>query len=668
MTRRLQLILHPLAVMFGGFTVGAVLNADSLAASAERIPFADGDELDWHSASVAVTSVLQGVQSIAHVGWLHRGLASLVDERTPGRLVDIDAEDAPTPARAAAEPAATTGGRGLLKPISPANPLRVLMIGDSLSEHMQPALGRLAQPSKALQVTRGWRYGSGLVRPDFYDWPGQISSVLAQHRPELVIVYMAGNDAQNMRAADGSVIELGTEPWKQEWVRRASVLADAFDKAGTHAWWLTVPAMENDKIDRTVKVINGLLPQVVGERPNQSVFDTIELLSPGFVYANAIPDPRSPGASISARAKDGVHLTRTSSELLAQSLLATIGWASMRSDLFVDAVGGASRLPEVTQHIEVPAPRAQAPATPSPAAAPAMPAAPAEPAPVAAPMPAVASSRPMPTCTEVAGSGAKRLECNHHSDLRTVDVKFRVWIPRTEGPNSLMVLLHGAWDSYVAWGDHADATLRSYAEKHHMVIVTPDGEQFGWWTDAELEANHKIESYLLKELIPDLGQLASLDRVAPSIAGLSMGGHGAVTIATRNLGQFTSASSMSGVLDLLWLADDPEDKGLPILDLDKLLGPRKEAEAVWKLHSARHIVERLSPEQLPPLLLGSGDQDKFSTSMNRTISKEWKDRGIRVIYEESPGDGHTWSYWTRVLPRHLDFHVEHLQAAGGAAR
>ena len=82
-----------------------------------------------------------------------------------------------------------------------------------------------------------------------------------------------------------------------------------------------------------------------------------------------------------------------------------------------------------------------------------------------------------------------------------------------------------------------------------MIIVTPEGND-GWYTDSATVVNDKYETYVLKELIPDVQQrYRTIEaRYGRGIAGLSMGGYGSLKFGLKSPSTFVFAASMSGAL------------------------------------------------------------------------------------------------------------------------
>jgi S-formylglutathione hydrolase FrmB len=216
----------------------------------------------------------------------------------------------------------------------------------------------------------------------------------------------------------------------------------------------------------------------------------------------------------------------------------------------------------------------------------------------------------------------------------------------------VLYLLHGAFDGYTAWKDHAEDIIRRLVSEYRIIIVTPEGRSFGWYADSRFVKNNQIETYFLRELIPHVEMNFPTNGLR-GIAGLSMGGHGAFVLCLRNPGVFASVSSMSGILDITRHKNQWR--------LAELFGPYGgECTADWEQHSALKLIERSGDyvRSLPMLITVSQD-DPYALDDNRLVHGQLDAMNVRHLYYESPG-GHDWTYWTSQLPLHVSFHARHL--------
>src|SRR5438094_6681517 len=129
----------------------------------------------------------------------------------------------------------------------------------------------------------------------------------------------------------------------------------------------------------------------------------------------------------------------------------------------------------------------------------------------------------------------------------------------------VLYLLHGFGGHYSDWVTRTN--VADYAAQYRMIVVMPEGNN-GWYTDSVGVASDKYESYILKELIPDVQKRYRTieTRYGRAIAGLSMGGYGALKFGLKFPGTFNFAASISGALTApSWTENDLKNPG-PIRD------------------------------------------------------------------------------------------------------
>ena len=102
--------------------------------------------------------------------------------------------------------------------------------------------------------------------------------------------------------------------------------------------------------------------------------------------------------------------------------------------------------------------------------------------------------------------------------------------PYGESELPVVYLLHGWSGDYRNWFDKAD--LPSLADHFQMIIVCPDGGYSGWYLDSPLIKESQYESYIVLDVVDYIDQnykTISAEQ-GRAICGLSMGGHGAISL------------------------------------------------------------------------------------------------------------------------------------------
>jgi S-formylglutathione hydrolase FrmB len=116
-------------------------------------------------------------------------------------------------------------------------------------------------------------------------------------------------------------------------------------------------------------------------------------------------------------------------------------------------------------------------------------------------------------------------------------------------------LLHGGMDDVTSWSEKGDA--EALTDGLDLIVVMPDAGLGGWYTDwhntASAAGNLRWETHHLRELRPWIEQrfATRTDRAGRAIAGLSMGGFGALSYAARHPELFGFAAAFSAALDIL---------------------------------------------------------------------------------------------------------------------
>jgi S-formylglutathione hydrolase FrmB len=208
----------------------------------------------------------------------------------------------------------------------------------------------------------------------------------------------------------------------------------------------------------------------------------------------------------------------------------------------------------------------------------------------------------------------------------------------------VLYLLHGLSGHYSDWV--ARTHVAEYATQYRMIVVMPEGNN-GWYTDSATGAAHKYESYLLKELIPDVQQrFRTLEnRFGRAIAGLSMGGYGAIKFGLKSPGTFIFAGSISGAFGApAWTESDLKTPG-PIRDsvLSVFGAAGSETRKANDIFEIVHHLTAARTATLPYFYLDCGTEDAFF-SLNPEFAALLREKKIPHEYRELPGQ-HGWDYW-----------------------
>ncbi len=234
-------------------------------------------------------------------------------------------------------------------------------------------------------------------------------------------------------------------------------------------------------------------------------------------------------------------------------------------------------------------------------------------------------------------------------------------------PFPVLYLLHGGQGSFRDWLTKTTDTMlvQRLADQYNIIIVTPEGALTSYYFDSPLDKENQYETFIAKEVVDkiDATYHTLKDRKGRIIAGLSMGGHGAMYIAARHPDLFCAAGSMSGVMNIdtrTWNvpADFAKSRSENFV---KLLGVPKDTLKPYSDYTIVGMVDKLKENDVK--LIFDVGVDDFLIAPNRDLHQKLVANGTPHDYTERPGK-HEWTYWTNALPYQLLFFHKVLQANG----
>ena len=208
----------------------------------------------------------------------------------------------------------------------------------------------------------------------------------------------------------------------------------------------------------------------------------------------------------------------------------------------------------------------------------------------------------------------------------------------------VLYLLHGLTGHFNNWTDKTK--LAVYARNFDYIIVTPEGND-GWYTDSGSVPNDKYESYIVQELIPEIdGKYRTLaSREHRMIAGLSMGGYGALKFGLKYPEKFALVGSFSGALRAAsWSLKDLGNWKALSDSIGNVYGA--DDSATRRENDIFKIVREITPERvkvLPFMYIDCGTED-FVIQQSRDFNALLVEKKIPHEFRELPGN-HDWAYW-----------------------
>ena len=224
---------------------------------------------------------------------------------------------------------------------------------------------------------------------------------------------------------------------------------------------------------------------------------------------------------------------------------------------------------------------------------------------------------------------------------------FLALVPKTQlAPSEVFILNHGWWDrpedllQYLKVDQVYDEML-GRGEVRPAIVVLPDvrfsnfyrqySDRFPYPNYLTLVAEEVAGTVSLHYAIP-------FERQHWAIGGFSFGGYLSLDVGRHYAGRFASVSVISGLVDKQW-SFWPSQAPPP--------GP------LDSKGRGKHTIVVAGP--VPRLFLACGTDDRLFPAM-RGLHQELTELGIQHVWSTGPG-GHTWKYWSSVLPLMLKFHL-----------
>lgn len=228
---------------------------------------------------------------------------------------------------------------------------------------------------------------------------------------------------------------------------------------------------------------------------------------------------------------------------------------------------------------------------------------------------------------------------------------------------------------YFLSGLHGDGSelirqtgIQRFAAQWNIIVVFPDtsprgshisdsanefiGQGAGFYLDATEQpwaAHYQMYSHISREL-PDWVERHFPATQERSIAGFSMGGHGALSIALKNPGRYAAVSAFAPLCHLTASRGGKQA-------FAAYLGAESEA---WQAYDSTSLVQTTS-RKLPILIDQGGIDPLFPDELqSEAFVNAARANGFNVQYKVRPGYGHDYFFIASFIDSHIEFHAEAL--------
>ena len=259
---------------------------------------------------------------------------------------------------------------------------------------------------------------------------------------------------------------------------------------------------------------------------------------------------------------------------------------------------------------------------------------------------------------------------SHKSEICGGEMKFSVFLP-PQSESDLVPTLY--WLSGLTCNHEnfiTKAGAQKYAAKYGIMLICPDtsprgagvegedvdydlGSGAGFYINAITEKwskNYRMEDYIIHELTSIICSNFPVIEGRESIFGHSMGGHGALTLAFKHPGRFSSVSAFSPIC-----APSQCPWGEKVFS--HYLGQDRE---VWKKHDANELVQ-ISKLEIP-ILIDQGSDDQFlEKELNFELFKQnCKKQNQELNARLQSGYDHSYNFISTFVGDHIQHHSDFL--------
>ncbi|MBE7216561.1 S-formylglutathione hydrolase [Shewanella benthica] len=273
--------------------------------------------------------------------------------------------------------------------------------------------------------------------------------------------------------------------------------------------------------------------------------------------------------------------------------------------------------------------------------------------------------------------GGWNKQYSHQSTSLNCAMRFAIYLPPQASNGQKVPVLY--WLSGLTCSDenfmHKAGAQRLAAELG-IAIVAPDtsprgsdvaddegydlGQGAGFYvnaTQAPWNKHYQMYDYIVHEL-PALVESMFPVTDKRSIAGHSMGGHGALVIALRNSAAYQSVSAFSPISNPI---NCPWGKKA----FTAYLGRDTSAWSDYDASTLMRNASEVDGASFLPALVSQGEADNFLTEQLKpeTLQAAAKASGYPLVLESHEGYDHSYFFIASFIEQHLRFHAEHLSVS-----
>jgi hypothetical protein len=203
-------------------------------------------------------------------------------------------------------------------------------LGDSLGIDLGDVLVNDLTDAGVVQATLDGQVSTGLTRPDYFNWPTELSVDLPRYTPQVIVIMLGANDAQDFPGPPD--VAFGTEAWDALYRSRVDGFMAEATSRGAQVIWVGLPPMRDPVLSAAMQRIDGIVQQEAGNYRGVDFLSSWTVL--GTPTGQFTPYLVVAGQEVNVREPDGTHITPGGAQVLS-----TVVESTIRTHLDVD-IGG----------------------------------------------------------------------------------------------------------------------------------------------------------------------------------------------------------------------------------------------------------------------------------------------------------------------------------------
>lgn len=212
-----------------------------------------------------------------------------------------------------------------------------------------------------------------------------------------------------------------------------------------------------------------------------------------------------------------------------------------------------------------------------------------------------------------------------------------------------LYLLHGVFGNYTDWV--TGTRIQRWAQDNDLAVIMPSGEN-KFYIDNERTQEY-YSKFIGEELVNFTRRMFPLSdkKEDTFIAGLSMGGYGAMVNGLKYYDTFGYIASLSAAFLIESYPNAVDGDNVSYLSkrsfLESVFGDLNQLQGSDKDYKA--LLLKIPQKQIPKIYIACGTED-FLIKENRDFRDYLIEHNVDVTYEEGKGT-HEWDFWDRYIYR-----------------